>query len=247
MVVLGTVFASVPACGPPRRTRSAFEVLLTALPLSSATRQGAMFEYADARADEGSTAHLAPALAGPVRRVDHSLSDRSLWTAILGEVVPGDVRAGERRDGYVVDRAGGVLAGTGLLLVGPPSEIESAPSWLGDPRKSALGDAGLRDLARAVGEPSQVVVESAPPGCGPRWLATARREASVREEELSAWVLVYGGSDPARAAADDLPRVRDVVRARPPPGQVLQVDLRPRYIVVTYRGRTGDASSLCLV
>ena len=149
--------------------------------------------------------------------------------------------------GCRVRRGSGLVAGPGLFMVGPPSEIESAPGWLADFRRSALGEAGLSDVARAVGEPAEVVVEAAREGCGPRWLATARRERSGREDELSAWVLVYGGSDPARAAADDLDRVRRVVGERPPPGQVLQVDLRPRYIVVTYRGSGGSATALCML
>ena len=91
-----------------------------------------------------------------------------------------------------------------------------------------------------------MTIDATPAGCPGRWIAAAERFGSGREDQLSAWVVQYAGADPARTARDDLERVRTAVRERPPPGAVLQVDFRPGYNVVTFRGPPGNAlATLC--
>lgn len=232
LVILGVALAGLASCGPARRTESPFETLLGGLP------PGPRFSFADL--DAFRLAGLAPPPGLPVasEKVKQYATD-SIRQVVGGDVGPDDVGLGTPRGAYRVgsDR----LARRGFLLVGPPP-VDAAFDWLADPARSARGDPELVDLIRALGEPAEAEVMKVTTPCGGpiAWSATAARFPTGRLEPLGAWVFAYGGADGARAATADLDRVRRAVAAHPPPGPILQVDLRPRAVVVTFRGRGGD-------
>jgi hypothetical protein len=247
ILIVGLALVLV-SCGPARRTRSAFETLLGALPLSDEGVPSAHLTYVDLRAWRA--AALPPPLANlPVdaSRVDQLLTDGA-WAAVGGDVGPSDVGEGVSRGPYRVNAVRGLVARPGFLLSGPPARISESLSWLGDQGRSAAAETGLLDLARTLGEPALASVSASHPPCPARWVASAERLATARAPRLSAWVLVYEAGDgeaSARAASADLPRVRAAVAARPPPGRLLEVGLRPHAVVVTFEGSGGDPSALC--
>ena len=211
------VFALLgPACSPPRRTASPLELLAAQVPAWVAGR-GTHYEYynvAAARAAGVELPVLRQETIPRVERLDHLLLAHPI-VVVLGKVPP---QAGLPEGVLLVDHSfGGPLFQSGR----------------------ALDDPVLRDLVRALGEPGEAFLDS-PLSCRIPWVARARRYGSTREPALGAWVFVYGGANAGVAAADDLRRVQEAVRRRPPPGEILQIDLRPRHIAVTFR-TTADA------
>lgn len=230
------------ACAVPRTTRSSLETLVGALPLSSAAQPEYRLTYFDLRAHRASGVTVTIELPLPRETADAAVSD-GVWTAVGGGAISKADAGGAELGAYAVNETRGLAAKEDFVLAGPPSEIRGSLEWLADASRSALAEPGLRGLVRALGEPGRAAIEKAPEGCGPRWVATAEKFATIRQPQIGVWVYYYLDEEsPAR----DVERIRDAVARRPPPGTFLQVDLRPGHVVVQFRGSGGDpAGSFC--